>query len=234
MDDNRIFNIGYPANSGIVKNSEIHMGNKATTFYSYPLAFDESNRVYDAAGKLIYSGGPSRTNPMFEERFGSDLSKWKDNAAGSSVTSGKLSVENNRVVFAKGGSDWKNYFLEAEVTCKSEVAIPGLVFCVDDSGKNYYIAKVNLLRNYRSTIDIYKVVNGTENTSPLASYPCHSMLKETAYKIRVELKDSLIQVYMDGNLMGTLTDATFSKGTVGLANGHLGMALFDNLIVCPL
>lgn len=234
VDDNRIFNIGYPANSGIVKNSEIHMGNKATTFYSYPLAFDESNRVYDAAGKLIYSGGPSRTNPMFEERFGSDLSKWKDNAAGSSVTSGKLSVENNRVVFAKGGSDWKNYFLEAEVTCKSEVAIPGLVFCADDSGKNYYIAKVNLLRNYRSTIDIYKVVNGTENTSPLASYPCHSMLKETAYKIRVELKDSLIQVYMDGNLMGTLTDATFSKGTVGLANGHSGMALFDNLIVCPL
>lgn len=185
VDDNRIFNIGYPANSGIVKNSEIHMGNKATTFYSYPLAFDESNRVYDAAGKLIYSGGPSRTNPMFEERFGSDLSKWKDNAAGSSVTSGKLSVENNRVVFAKGGSDWKNYFLEAEVTCKSEVAIPGLVFCADDSGKNYYIAKVNLLRNYRSTIDIYKVVNGTENTSPLASYPCYSMLKETAYKIRI-------------------------------------------------
>ena len=197
VDDNRIFNIGYPANSGIVKNSEIHMGNKATTFYSYPLAFDESNRVYDAAGKLIYSGGPSRTNPMFEERFGSDLSKWKDNAAGSSVTSGKLSVENNRVVFAKGGSDWKNYFLEAEVTCKSEVAIPGLVFCADDSGKNYYIAKVNLLRNYRSTIDIYKVVNGTENTSPLASYPCYSMLKETAYKIRIELKDSSIQVYMD-------------------------------------
>ena len=101
VDDNRIFNIGYPANSGIVKNSEIHMGNKATTFYSYPLAFDESNRVYDAAGKLIYSGGPSRTNPMFEERFGSDLSKWKDNAAGSSVTRGKLSVENNRFVFAK-------------------------------------------------------------------------------------------------------------------------------------
>ena len=233
VDDNRIFNIGYPANSGIVKNSEIHMGNKATTFYSYPLAFDESNRVYDAAGKLIYSGGPSRTNPMFEERFGSDLSKWKDNAAGSSVTSGKLSVENNRVVFAKGGSDWKNYFLEAEVTCKSEVAIPGLVFCADDSGKNYYIAKVNLLRNYRSTIDIYKVVNGTENTSPLASYPCYSMLKETAYKIRIELKDSSIQVYMDGNLMGTLTDAAFSKGTVGLANGHSGMALFDNLIVCP-
>lgn len=229
VDDNRIFNIGYPANSGIVKNSEIHMGNKATTFYSYPLAFDESNRVYDAAGKLIYSGGPSRTNPMFEERFGSDLSKWKDNAAGSSVTSGKLSVENNRVVFAKGGSDWKNYFLEAEVTCKSEVAIPGLVFCADDSGKNYYIAKVNLLRNYRSTIDIYKVVNGTENTSPLASYPCYSMLKETAYKIRIELKDSSIQVYMDGNLMGTLTDAAFSKGTVGLANGHSGMALFDNL-----
>lgn len=234
VDDNRIFNIGYPANSGIVKNSEIHMGNKATTFYSYPLAFDESNRVYDAAGKLIYSGGPSRTNPMFGERFGSDLSKWKDNAAGSSVTSGKLSVENNRVVFAKGGSDWKNYFLEAEVTCKSEVAIPGLVFCADDSGKNYYIAKVNLLRNYRSTIDIYKVVNGTENTSPLASYPCYSMLKETAYKIRIELKDSSIQVYMDGNLMGTLTDAAFSKGTVGLANGHSGMALFDNLIVCPL
>lgn len=234
VDDNRIFNIGYPANSGIVKNSEIHMGNKATTFYSYPLAFDESNRVYDAAGKLIYSGGPSRTNPMFEERFGSDLSKWKDNAAGSSVTSGKLSVENNRVVFAKGGSDWKNYFLEAEVTCKSEVAIPGLVFCADDSGKNYYIAKVNLLRNYRSTIDIYKVVNGTENTSPLASYPCYSMLKETAYKIRIELKDSSIQIYMDGNLMGTLTDAAFSKGTVGLANGHSGMALFDNLIVCPL
>lgn len=234
VDDNRIFNIGYPANSGIVKNSEIHMGNKATTFYSYPLAFDESNRVYDAAGKLIYSGGPSRTNPMFEERFGSDLSKWKDNAAGSSVTSGKLSVENNRVVFAKGGSDWKNYFLEAEVTCKSEVAIPGLVFCADDSGKNYYIAKVNLLRNYRSTIDIYKVVNGTENTSPLASYPCYSMLKETAYKIRIELRDSSIQVYMDGNLMGTLTDAAFSKGTVGLANGHSGMALFDNLIVCPL
>lgn len=234
VDDNRIFNIGYPANSGIVKNSEIHMGNKATTFYSYPLAFDESNRVYDATGKLIYSGGPSRTNPMFEERFGSDLSKWKDNAAGSSVTSGKLSVENNRVVFAKGGSDWKNYFLEAEVTCKSEVAIPGLVFCADDSGKNYYIAKVNLLRNYRSTIDIYKVVNGTENTSPLASYPCYSMLKETAYKIRIELKDSSIQVYMDGNLMGTLTDAAFSKGTVGLANGHSGMALFDNLIVCPL
>ena len=234
VDDNRIFNIGYPANSGIVKNSEIHMGNKATTFYSYPLAFDESNRVYDAAGKLIYSGGPSRTNPMFEERFGSDLSKWKDNAAGSSVTSGKLSVENNRVVFAKGGSDWKNYFLEAEVTCKSEVAIPGLVFCADDSGKNYYIAKVNLLRNYRSTIDIYKVVNGTENTSPLASYPCYRMLKETAYKIRIELKDSSIQVYMDGNLMGTLTDAAFSKGTVGLANGHSGMALFDNLIVCPL
>lgn len=234
VDDNRIFNIGYPANSGIVKNSEIHMGNKATTFYSYPLAFDESNRVYDAAGKLIYSGGPSRTNPMFEERFGSDLSKWKDNAAGSSVTSGKLSVENNRVVFAKGGSGWKNYFLEAEVTCKSEVAIPGLVFCADDSGKNYYIAKVNLLRNYRSTIDIYKVVNGTENTSPLASYPCYSMLKETAYKIRIELKDSSIQVYMDGNLMGTLTDAAFSKGTVGLANGHSGMALFDNLIVCPL
>lgn len=234
VDDNRIFNIGYPANSGIVKNSEIHMGNKATTFYSYPLAFDESNRVYDAAGKLIYSGGPSRTNPMFEERFGSDLSKWKDNAAGSSVTSGKLFVENNRVVFAKGGSDWKNYFLEAEVTCKSEVAIPGLVFCADDSGKNYYIAKVNLLRNYRSTIDIYKVVNGTENTSPLASYPCYSMLKETAYKIRIELKDSSIQVYMDGNLMGTLTDAAFSKGTVGLANGHSGMALFDNLIVCPL
>ncbi len=234
VDDTRIFNIGYSANSGIVKNSIIHMSNKATTFYSYPLVFDESNRVYDASGLLIYSGGPSRDHPLFEDKFSSGLSKWKEDAAGAVLTNGALSVGNNKVVFAKGGSEWQNYFIEAEITCQSEIVSPGFIFCADDSGKNYYIARVNLLRNYRSTIDIYKVTNGIEGVTPLSSYPCYSMLKETTYKIRIESEDASVRVYMDGNLMGALDDASFSKGTIGLANGSLGTALFDNLVVCPL
>ena len=56
------------------------------------------------------------------------------------------------------------------------------------------------------------------------------MLKETTYKIRIESEDASVRVYMDGNLMGALDDASFSKGTIGLANGSLGTALFDNLV----
>lgn len=130
VDDTRIFNIGYSANSGIVKNSIIHMSNKATTFYSYPLVFDESNRVYDASGLLIYSGGPSRDHPLFEDKFSSGLSKWKEDAAGAVLTNGALSVGNNKVVFAKGGSEWQNYFIEAEITCQSEIVSPGFIFCL--------------------------------------------------------------------------------------------------------
>ncbi|WP_080904739.1 discoidin domain-containing protein [Parabacteroides sp. Marseille-P3160] len=231
VEDNRIFNIGKPANNGSVKNSTIKMSNLATTFYSYPLAFDESNRVYNANGQLIYAGGPSRDNPMLSDDFSKDLSKW-ENANNASVSGGKLSINKGKYIYAKNSSSWKNYFIETELKGTTQTGVAGIIFHVSADGKNYYMAKVNLRDNYRSDIDIVKVTNGTESTS-FAKFSCQSMLQNTDYKIRIEIKDSVVSVYLIGNLLGTYTNSALTGGSAGFSVGD-GDFVFDNVLVCPL
>ncbi len=141
--------------------------------------------------------------------FANNLSKWKVvNGKWEDTIDGKsgTSTEN---AFIMSGQTGDNFLYEADI----EVAGNGtgsLVFRADANAANGYIANIDPLND---KLKILKVENGNisvlaEKTAPLDT--------DKRHHLKVSTYGENIKMYVDGNLIHDVNDATFSSGNFGL------------------
>jgi len=102
-----------------------------------------------------------------------------------------------------------------------------LVFGLQDED-NYYYVSLNESNN-SNTHGLFKVVAGVP--TQLEDFDTAvSFLSDVSYTMTVERVGTQIQVYVDGSLVTTYDDATFTGGQVGFGSAN-NYAWFDDLMV---
>ena len=227
---NRVFGLNRhrPANNGIIQNCEIHLRDDGQNWWSFPLVFDESNRVYNTGGELVY-GGVDRTDPLFTEDFSGGLSHW-ENASAVTVTNGAAVIAGGQAVYASGASGWQDYFAEAHFDFTEEGSA-GVVFGVSNS-RSYYLLKANVRLSMISSLELSRVSSGSETV--LKTIEAHGLRPGTPFSLRANIKDGEIEVYCQGSMMGRHTLAENPKGPAGLWMGREGECSVDDFFVHPL
>ena len=181
--------------------------------------FDGEN--YDARNEL--SGWDSS---MFNE------AAWKAPASGTlglpsgwSISNGALEATGGEEVLINTGKNWTNYSFETDIKILNTCA--GLVFRATD-GNNYYMWQFNPgtlgLRPHKKVGGTFSVIgNNIVLPTPL--------ILNQVYHIKIEVNGNTIKTYIADVLASTITDNTFSKGTIGYRESALEHAVFDNVKV---
>lgn len=225
---NRVFGINRarPANNGIVKNCEIRLRTNSQSYNSFPLVFDESNRVYNADGELIYSG-VNRTNPIVNETF-KNLDQW-DNITNVSTSDGNVSIPNESIIYLKD-KNLSNYFSEAYFNFYEE-GTAGICFGVTNAN-SYYLLRADVKLSMRSTIQLCKVMNGTIHI--LHSVDAFGLRPRTSFSLRVNLVESKIDIFVQGSQLSSYTLNEDLSGSTGLYMGDTGKCSISNFFAHPI
>ena len=128
-----------------------------------------------------------------------------------------------------GAFAWKDYSVEATLRGGGNDAM-GLMFYYQDA-KNYY--KVELDAQY-SVFQLVRVVNGIES---VVSRTAGRYALNDDLRLRVDIKDHVIDVYIDGERMfeNVIEDRTHQGGSFGLYNwGAAGGVSYDDVTVVSL
>jgi len=109
------------------------------------------------------------------------------------------------------GANWGDY----TVQCRIDVVTPNLAICTKgalilrDNGKDGYIFGLHVATK---TIEVYRL----SDDEMLLSKDAPLELK-TWYSVRAELQGSTMRFFVDGELVGTVTDDRSLAGGVGVA-----------------
>ena len=225
---NNTFSMMSPNNLGIVKNTTIRLLSAEQGFSCYPLIFDPSNRVYDPAGNSIFSGGPSRKLPLFEDDFQNVVQnrttkKWTGLEMGD-VRDGKVVLSGRKIVTTAQAERWENIFFEVDIAV--EKGRGALLFRVQNDN-NYYSLVMDT--DGDSTLKFLKTKNGEETL--LGNFSCLGLKTNKEYQLRVETFGKRLRVFINGNQRGEVEDETFSSGGVGFQVDPFSRAMFGNVFV---
>jgi hypothetical protein len=123
------------------------------------------------------------------------------------------------------GKDWTDY----SVQCRIDVVEPNLLICTKgalilrDNGTEGYVFALHVATK---TIEVYRL----SNHEILLSKDAPLELK-TWYLVGAELHGATMTFFVDGQLVGTLTDDRSLSGRVGVAVQDALETLFDDFIV---
>ena len=123
------------------------------------------------------------------------------------------------------GANWGDY----TVQCRIDVVMPNLAICTKgalilrDNGKDGYIFALHVATK---TIEVYRL----SDDEMLLSEDAPLELK-TWYSVRAELQGSTMRFFVDGELVGTVTDDRSLAGGVGVAVQDTMQTLFDDFTV---
>lgn len=169
---------------------------------------------------------------VFADNF-SDLSKW-------TVVSGNWTVQDNQVFqndptifrarITAGDPSWSNYIMEGKVMFPENITDTGksaafIVRYVNDT--SYYEVWLNY--NHMS---LRKVVNGVSEWIADSPYNINVM-PNTWYDVKVAVNGASFNVYLNGELMLSISDQAYSRGAIGLTTYQANVA-FSNLSVYEL
>lgn len=131
-----------------------------------------------------------------------------------------------------GHSEWTDYGLNAILRSSDNDGI-GLLFRYQDPGNYYRILLMNDAGNSASVNSpiqrIQKIVNGEpetllQNTVPQA-YP------DGYFSLSVDVRGDTLGAYLNGSLLGEVTDSQFDSGKIGLMTYANTGAVFDSVLV---
>ena len=204
-----------PANNGIVKNCEIHLRTNNQNYSSFPLVFDESNKVYNADGVLIYQG-VNRNVPIINEQF-YNLNNWANEKYASTVNE-SVKIDNGNYIYIKNNTSLINYFSEAYFNFTGEGSA-GIIWGLS-SDASYFMVKANIKISMKSTLQICKVVDG--KVYVLRTIEAFGLRPKTLFSLRVNVEQGKASIYSQGNLMGTYSLSEDFSGATGLYMGDVG------------
>lgn len=123
------------------------------------------------------------------------------------------------------GTNWGDY----TVQCRIDVVTPNLLVCTKgalilrDNGTDGYVFALHVATK---TIEVYRLSDHTmllSQNAPLAL--------QTWYLVRAELQGTNMSFFVDGQLIGTVTDDRSLSGAVGVAVQDTMETLFDDFTV---
>jgi len=123
------------------------------------------------------------------------------------------------------GKDWTDYSIQ----CRIDVVEPNLLICTKgalvlrDNGSDGYVFALHVATK---TIEVYRL----SNHEMLLSKDAPLELK-TWYLVRAELHGPTMSFFVDGQLVGTITDDRSLSGRVGVAAQDAMDARFDDFTV---
>ncbi|WP_158303070.1 alpha-L-fucosidase [Prauserella endophytica] len=139
-----------------------------------------------------------------------------------SVVDGRARVAGGDVTLAKTGQEWTDY--DVELTVRPTTRGAGWVFRAPDRRNGY------MWQLYPGTgLTPHLLRDGTftrlAGTIPL------DVVAGRDYRVRMELRGSLIRTFVDGQLVDEREDGTFAAGTVGFREAANETAEFDDVRV---
>ncbi len=159
------------------------------------------------------------------------IPQWKGDRDNFTITDGALSGRNAHPIlilpmrFVEVGENWKDYIVQ----CRINVFTPNLLECTKgalvlrhSNGKGYVFA----VHVATETVEVYRF----ENKEMLISVKVPLVL-EKWYQVRAELQGDQMSFFLDGRLMGKITDAKSPSGAVGLGVEDALSVLFDDFSV---
>jgi NAD(P)H-hydrate repair Nnr-like enzyme with NAD(P)H-hydrate epimerase domain len=123
------------------------------------------------------------------------------------------------------GTNWGDY----TVQCRIDVVTPNLLVCTKgalilrDNGTDGYVFALHVATK---TIEVYRL----SNHEMLLSQDAPLEL-QTWYLVRAELQGTSMSFFVDGQLIGTVTDARSLSGAVGVAVQDTLETLFDDFTI---
>lgn len=200
--------------SGKTTSSQESYVDYAGTALSSGSAYTWSVRTWDRADQA----SPWAADATFETGLGDadwEGAQWIKRAPGNpdaasgplSIVSGRLKVTGGKTTLVKGGADWTDYTLEAEVTPTTGGA--GLTFRNKDASNGYMwqLSPGSGLKTY--------VQKSAKHTQLGATVPL-TITAGTTYDVKIVVTGSTFTTTIDGQPAGTVTDTTYATGTVGV------------------
>ena len=160
---------------------------------------------------------------LFSETFSGNLSQW-NTVGGCTITSGHLHVPASQEQMRSNiiGPIWTDYTFEGTVTIGAVAA--GLVFRSCDANDFYMwqlnvsLAKLRLHRKLNGTYTAFKEIPFTFQTG-------------VAYDVKIAATGTTIQTYINGTLIDTTVDVTFTQGPIGFRTGSTENFDIDNITI---
>ena len=111
----------------------------------------------------------------------------------------------------------------------------GLMFRMNQSGYNYSGYSFQIDPGYGNAFVFRRYdQNGAELSTPLSTSHMPANFNLNApHKVEVVVVGSTFQAYVDGSLVLTANDSTYTSGQVGLRTWDTSVARYDNLTVTP-
>lgn len=133
---------------------------------------------------------------------------------------------------AAGDSEWSDYSLNAIFRSSDNDGI-GLLFRYQDPGNYYRILLMNDAGNSASVNSpiqrIQKIVNGEPQT--LLQNIVTEAYPSGYFALSVDVRGDSLRVYLNGSLLGEVTDSQFEGGKIGLMTYANTGAVFDSVFV---
>ncbi len=154
-----------------------------------------------------------------------------------SIQSGQLLMNggtgNGSIGLSKQGASWTDYTLAVDVTPRQtgggdKYAQAGIAFRATDSGNAY----VWLLTNSGAPGSLTKALFVNGAASWVKPVPLDiAVTGGTSYHVEITVAGNTITTKVNGTVVDTTTDGTYTKGKVGFREAGTESALFDNVTV---
>ena len=191
-----------------VDNSSFTAGGIGFRTGSTESAFYDNLKVTDPTGKVLYSN---------------DFAAASTDFTCGTVTGGRLSIGVSKN--CNYGVDWQNYAAQATFNITQGTAALSLKAT---STTSFYLWQLKV--GSPGTLQINKNVGGTFTTLKTVTLS-KPIVVGTDYVMKVVALGNTYQTYLDGVLVDTITDATYSTGRIGFRTGGFEAFKVSNLTV---
>jgi hypothetical protein len=157
--------------------------------------------------------------------------KWKGDRDNFTIENGNLQGRNAHPImllplrWVEIGNDWDDYVVQ----CKINVVMPNLLVCTKGalvlrhSGDEGYVFALHVATK---TVEVFRLSDGEMLLSK-----DKSLELEKWYLAKVELQGENMLFYLDGELIGKVSDRRSLKGTVGIGVQDALSVLYDDFTI---
>lgn len=203
----------------------------ATTYRYTVKAFDPWGRISEASNEVTATTKNTLLEENFEDGIANGWSVVSFWGTFSVVSDGgsKVYLSDNATKGSTksvaGSAEWSNYTIEAKGKVDNWNSRIGLVARFVDSN-NYYTMYYDY---FYKKLSIVKLQNGIETMLASTSLTTAPTAGEY-HTYSFEVNGSVLKGYIDGQLLVTATNSTFTAGKIGVYS-HLQKAYFDDVVV---
>jgi len=157
--------------------------------------------------------------------------KWKGDRDNFTIENGNLHGRNAQPImllplhWVEIGSDWDNYVVQ----CKINVVMPNLLVCTKGAlvlrhnGNEGYVFALHVATK---TVEVFRLSDGEMLLSK-----DKSLELEKWYLVKAELQGENMLFYLDGELIGKVSDKRSLKGTIGIGVQDALIVLYDDFTI---